>query len=1751
MRMRFPGAIVLIAALAVGVSLAATPTIELRVNTATFVAGSRPTESAPQPNRFGPGEDGSPLLGAPFLHQELRFSCAQVPEGDYYVGVAVIPQPWINYLGYAEFLGSWLHLYHNDTRLPWTSHTEPIKPEGAAEKNLYQAEMRRDRLVHIRPGDILRVLYTPDGGDITIGSLRLYATHPTGRTIKLYPPEPEHLDSVWLAARFDEPRRDGDTVHQPCTIVNPGVLPRTVTLDVIATDYLMRNLVSQHKTVTLSPGEKMDLNFDVKPGDSGRARLTVVATSPGVRPPVRLCKYYVDDLKQGPRPTTSLCGEWEMTWLPGPEPGAAPPADAKWAKVNVPHLQTIEKNHCLWYRKTFTPPGYVKGERVMLKCGLLLSEGWFYLNGKQVGHILHGSLPFEVDLTSAFKPGQPNELLVAVRDWIAYSPKNRDRVSRGEEPIFKDAMIDCAGYPSLTMGIGGQISLEPRPAVSVEEAYPITSVRKHLLTLRYRLISTTASDQAVTLKPTILDAGQVAKALPEQKITVPAGKTATVVVEQPWPGVKLWSVEDPHLYVLQTDLTPSSGVADRHIQRFGFREIWIDGVYFVINGVRAKIRSQWAGRGAGIWQSFESWEPEKRYEMLWLTQTNSVRDDAYQMTRTHNMDGVEEGCDLCDETGMMLKVEEADMAQQNFTFDQAYWNGAVAHEAAMVATYGHHACVMMWSAGNENNLWNWAYQGEAATALGHRWQMKIDKAMRDADPMARPIEWESDGDLAGEGEYHAFHYAREMSQFPDVPNGAFWGPLDGKTVVPYHSYPVILGQKPLTTGESMIPDDYNRPNGFSVLDGDDAYLGGQDWGHGWMEGARFFVNGFRDVEFALIDTYTPLWMIKPQTIVLKQEVRSFVGGQTIKRDANVHNDISRWADLTLRWRLETGVKPTPPLPHGEVKLAMAPAELRRLSLSLALPAVKQETPVTFRLDLLEGAKVVHTETQDWTINPPLAIKVKPGFGIAIYDPQGSTVAMLKKLKVPVTVLTELKAPEGRALILGRDALKPAPQGPWREDLTAFVRGGGKVLILEQSETPDFLPTPLTQAVGHRETIAYVRCADHPVTKGLTDADLRWWGTDAAHPADEHYVSAANFRKPINGNFLPVLDAGTNDGIVETPLLEEYEGKGGFLLCQMLLTEKAAVAPQACALVQNVLDYLAEPTCYRSLGATAVFAPADSTLRKALDDARLVYEDLTDKPGDLSADRFKVAIVDCATALNDATASALRNFAAAGGHVMLHRPAPDRQAALEALLGVRLRFFPVAQEPIDIRYHCFRLDNVGLMAGISNHEFFWADTAVLTGIRHNGGWWMGYESQPEVYLADYWCSAGDDQADRVTRLTRPDAMLQVPAGKGYFLINQIRIDKPVPDVAATASRLRALMLTNLGCTLRSAGATLTARRQRLNQYDYFTVDLSPYANRGVRDDKATGLVGWTNQGENDMRNLPTGRPVFDGIPFQIGSPKAAVVLYSVSANNLDLPKEVKGIKVGRRADVLFFLHTMAWNADEPFRYRVNYDDGTSVEIRIFNGQQVTDWWSDPVRLADAMARHGMFVAWQGDNPMHKGALLPGWEWVNPNPDKVIRDIDFLTLPETGYGPVPVLVAITGAVGRPPVGVVTDVIGTQGVRVKLGTQVQDIYYIGVVGLDPKHPFYGKAVAAHRAMAVGQTVTVQDDAVTQDADGHRIAYVYLGRDLSLIGECLNTKVIGNGLGRLGNFEGNNMHRVYLENLGLIARQNKTGMWAFEPQQ
>jgi hypothetical protein len=402
------------------------------------------------------------------------------------------------------------------------------------------------------------------------------------------------------------------------------------------------------------------------------------------------------------------------------------------------------------------------------------------------------------------------------------------------------------------------------------------------------------------------------------------------------------------------------------------------------------------------------------------------------------------------------------------------------------------------------------------------------------------------------------------------------------------------------------------------------------------------------------------------------------------------------------------------------------------------------------------------------------------------------------------------------------------------------------------------------------------------------------------------------------------------------------------------------------------------------------------------------------------------------------------------------------------------------------------------------------------------------------------------------LTRPGTLTQVSVRRGAFILSQLRLDKPIDACQQTAGRLRSLLLTNLGCTFESQGGTGLSRADRLRKYQFETIDLTRWANRGLKDDKKAGIVGWSNQGDIDMRNMPTGRQVFADVPFFIASPKAACVLQSNGGLNKDLPREIKGIEVGKKADALFFMHSMAYAGGDGrkyWKYRVNYKDGTNVEVPIVGGVHVIDWWDNPEKFAEAMTAAGVVVGFKCDNPMRKNVIVLQYECVNPNPQKEIATVDFCRFDEKSSDGVPILAGITAATLTSDQGVAEDVIGTEGVRVRLGTTLVDVYYIGVKGLAKDHPFYADAVAAHKAMVVGKKVNVQDDVVVKNTAGQRLAYVYLSDPNGLQpGNMLNARVIGDGLGRLGNFEGNNRQRMYLENLGFIANQGKKGFWAKE---
>ena len=195
--------------------------------------------------------------------------------------------------------------------------------------------------------------------------------------------------------------------------------------------------------------------------------------------------------------------------------------------------------------------------------------------------------------------------------------------------------------------------------------------------------------------------------------------------------------------------------------------------------------------------------------------------------------------------------------------------------------------------------------------------------------------------------------------------------------------------------------------------------------------------------------------------------------------------------------------------------------------------------------------------------------------------------------------------------------------------------------------------------------------------------------------------------------------------------------------------------------------------------------------------------------------------------------------------------------------------------------------------------------------------------------------------------------------------------------------------------------------------YFTVDLDKHVNRPLRDEvEGDGKGGWTDQGPNDMRRLPTGRQVLEGVPFQIGEGANGAIILKSGNVNLPAPDKVR-IPVGRKAEALYLLHTVAWapsSGDPLFKYVIRVG-GKTIEVPIRGGMEILDWWSYVSwQEAEQLDTYGTFVAWQGANGLVGKVTVFAMRWVNPLPDEEIESIDFATVGDRAA--VPILLAVTG-------------------------------------------------------------------------------------------------------------------------------------------
>jgi beta-galactosidase len=279
--------------------------------------------------------------------------------------------------------------------------------------------------------------------------------------------------------------------------------------------------------------------------------------------------------------------------------------------------------------------------------------------------------------------------------------------------------------------------------------------------------------------------------------------------------------------------------------------------------------------------------------------------------------------------------------------------------------------------------------------------------------------------------------------------------------------------------------------------------------------------------------------------------------------------------------------------------------------------------------------------------------------------------------------------------------------------------------------------------------------------------------------------------------------------------------------------------------------------------------------------------------------------------------------------------------------------------------------------------------------------------------------GEDYRKRVVPLLNIGGLVKYRIGKGGIILNQVRVlpREPNPVNGPKKQNIVATLLRNLGAAFAAERTLLAGVNLK-----YAPVPLDEKCTQFLTSDR-----GWL-EGPHDLRHFPVGEVKLAGVNYVIRdfktSPLPACIMLAGPGAKGTMPKAVEGIPVGRKADVLFFLHTFhrtrEWRPQSDkdrtppavFKYVVHYEDGKTAEVPVRYERGVGNWVEEsPGGRAEAA------VAWAAPLPTDGGkqAVVYQMSWTNPRPGVAIRNIDVRE--EGNSCGVPVVLAITAATAGP--------------------------------------------------------------------------------------------------------------------------------------
>ncbi len=1062
-----------------------------------------------------------------------------------------------------------------------------------------------------------------------------------------------------------------------------------------------------------------------------------------------------------------------------------------------------------WCERTFEVPLAWQGDRLFVHFEAVHYYCKAYVNGHLVGEHEGGFTPFEFEITRYVHFGKPNTLLVGVKDRTFFDEKGRAPYPWG------------SFWGERIRGIWQDVWLARRPQVALVEPYVKTSTRKQTLTVQVKLDQAHPAPFEGELHlqvhdwpkgPTVLE-----RRLPV-KVKAAGDSTFTCVI--PWAQPRLWSPEDPHLYVLELALYKHGKLLDATRVRFGFREVWLAAGHFYLNGIRRKFLGD-------AWHYMGIPEQSPDYARLWFRMAKA---QGVNYIRLHAMVYPRFFLDVADEEGMLICDESSIWGSAcNLLYTDEFFERCRNHLEAFVKRDRNHPCVVDWSVENEI-LAAHGVTGSADGAPSRDWlaarMAELAAWMRKFDD-TRPISADGDGDLGGRLNTYSLHY-------------------------PSTSRPKITG-KPLLIGESGSMF-YSWPSEEWRYGGDKVYLSPEghlealashlQWQLQQYRAWADLVTPFNLVWYGLwplpfdghlrkyaslsepgvkperigpysstlnpgYDPRLPPYLLNPvgkairaafhpQQVFVEERDTAFFASEKVTRTLRVHNDTAHSALLEVGWRL---VRASQTIDSGTFALRLAPAEQALRKLTLTLPEVKRRTFCTFEVVLREAGKPVYAHSFSWSVFPPPTRLAAPVAGLhldvlAARDSQ-LQAPLLRVLQAAGARLHPVTSPQAAHHLL---LVLPGAGGVKNEALLEWLKAGGRAFVLE----------------GNVRTFAQLSPAGLPgeqafCTWGAPDwladfrpAELAFWGPDAK-------LCAEGWQRASTGRVTPWLVYGQGN-----PCLVRLErGEGLALATTLQLYQKALDAPAALDLLVKGLRYLATAPSPQSRATAVLGGDARSAVRlkqlgvtaQVVPPARL--------PGALAQSDLLLAP---ASTLETAAAkvSDLSRWLEKGGQLLVFDATPSTASVLSKLVREPVELLPYAY------FNALLARPSPLLAGLTLDDLFWLEKSGQHELVKYYPQAAGLQALLVTNPLDWRrrCLRPENlKTASIVRAAKDEPLPKVPVvatlavGKGRVILCQAPLEVDYPK----ARKLLSTLLVNLGVPLADR-PTLSAEEAALLNVD---------------------------------------------------------------------------------------------------------------------------------------------------------------------------------------------------------------------------------------------------------------------------------------------------------------------------------------------